>query len=129
MYREFKRMDVLLDDPLAFEMFLSHAAMRRTHRRIYKMLNTCGFGGIGNIFSLSDLAFETNIRQPEILHAKDAVRAFECRIEFSAVIHIACDEFRAEGFQFLCGRLVDSRVSARTFQPSAKSFLATAPPC
>src|SRR5688572_9831458 len=71
------------------------------------MLNTGGFGSIGYIFPLTDLAFETNTRQPEILYTKNSVYILECGIELSAVIHVAWNEFRAERFQFLCGRLVE----------------------
>ena len=101
-----ERVNVLFDDPLAFEMFLPHAAMRGANRRIEQMLHPCGFGCVGNGFALLDLTFKTYVGQPEVLHAKDAINSLERGIEFGAVIQVACDKFCAERFEFLRGGLV-----------------------
>ena len=45
------------------------------------MPDACSPGGIRHVFALPDLAFETDIWQPEILHAENAVRALQCLIE------------------------------------------------
>ena len=70
------------------------------------MVNTGVPGSVCHIFPLPDLPFEADIRQPEVLHAKDPVRALECGVQLSALIHVAGDKFRAQGFQFLGGWLV-----------------------
>src|ERR671912_555394 len=70
------------------------------------MLNTGSLRRIGYIFPLTDLAVETNTRQPEILHAKDPICILERGVELCAIIHVAWNDLSAEGFQLLCGRLV-----------------------
>src|SRR5215208_39973 len=99
-------MNVLLDDPFALEMLLAHAAMRGSDRRIHKMLDPRSFSGIRYIFPLPNLAFETDIRQPEILDAKDTVHTSKRLVKLGAILHIACRQLRAERSQFLRGRLI-----------------------
>src|SRR5215208_2389010 len=69
------------------------------------MLDPSSLHSVSNILALPDLAFETDIGQPEILHAKDPVSAIECRIELRTVIHVAGYQLCAHGSQFLRGRL------------------------
>lgn len=80
--------------------------MCRAYGRIHKMLNTSGFGSICHQFALFDFAVETNIRKPEILYTKDAIHTLECSIKFGTIIQVACEELRAERFEFLRGWLV-----------------------
>jgi hypothetical protein len=85
-------------------MLLAHATMGRADGGIDQQFDPGGFGGISNIFALSDLAIETDGWKPEILHAENAIDSPEGVGELIPIVHIAGHDLRAQGGQCLCGR-------------------------
>src|SRR5690242_18945998 len=69
-------------------------------------MNARGFGSSRYIFALPDLACKADIRQPEILDAKDSISTCERGIKFSTVLSVTAHYFGTKGSQFPRGRLL-----------------------
>ena len=99
-------MNVLLNDPFAFEVFLSHATMGGPDGREHQQFHAGSFCNVGNIFTLPDLAIKTNRWQPVILYAENTIDIPEGGGQFGLVIHIARENLGAQRSEFLCGGFV-----------------------
>src|SRR5829696_3607273 len=118
---------VLLNLPLALEVWNSSPPVRASYRAVDVVVYTSPLRSVSELHTLPDLALNTDL--PDLLDGEHPIDAIEHPLDGGAVFEVpACDLSPQLGELSHLG-LLGSRVSARTPIPRSSSLRATAPPC